>query len=246
MTLTLVVAFREVASSTTYGLSRYNLLFQDRLILCRISLAPAHSPLRINPALLFLLQDHLILPNIPSTVATGNQPCSSIPVTKGAQKRKPLYPEPAKTNRLEIRRLQSEICRLRKKGASFKQRLETAQKFSEDVSFQRVIKNCKDLLNYSSACSCSQRRNRKTFQSGPIREFLREHQELWGNGARNVAPNSVAFEGAYKALMLNNYSTPHSRGANCEEDVNECLQTLEFFIKEKIEAPESPDVSEEQ
>ncbi|XP_048480243.1 RNA polymerase II elongation factor ell1-like [Plutella xylostella] len=93
------------------------------------------------------------LPNIPSTVATGNQPCSSIPLTKdetyagviasaitrehnysvnsnrkilkGAQKRKPLYPEPAKTNRLEIRRLQSEICRLRKKGASFKQRLET-------------------------------------------------------------------------------------------------------------------------
>ncbi|KAG7297635.1 hypothetical protein JYU34_018347 [Plutella xylostella] len=71
-------------------------------------------------------------------------------------------------------------------------------------------------------------------------------ENMFGNirsyGARNVAPNSVAFERAHKALMLNNYSTPHSRGANCDEDVNECLQTLEFFIKEKIEAPESPDV----
>ncbi|KAF9406036.1 hypothetical protein HW555_013454 [Spodoptera exigua] len=81
------------------------------------------------------------------------------------------------------------------------------------------------------------------FNQDPLENFF---GNIRSYGARNVAPNSVAFEGAYKALMLNNYSTPHSRGANCEEDVNECLQTLEFFIKEKIEAPESPDVSEEQ
>lgn len=47
----------------------------------------------------------------------------------------------------------------------------------------------------------------------------------------------MGFEGAFKALMLNNYSSPHSRGANCEEDINECLQNLDFFLKEKIETP---------
>lgn len=50
-------------------------------------------------------------------------------------------------------------------------------------------------------------------------------------GARNIAPNRVGFEGAFKALLLNYYSSPHSRGANCEEDVSECLQNLDFFLK---------------
>ncbi|CAG4954917.1 unnamed protein product [Colias eurytheme] len=83
----------------------------------------------------------------------------------------------------------------------------------------------------------------RNFNQDPLENFF---GNIRSYGARNVAPNSVAFEGANKALMLNNYSTPHSKGANCEEDVNECLQTLEFFIREKIEAPESPDVPEEQ
>ncbi|CAH0714231.1 unnamed protein product, partial [Brenthis ino] len=52
-------------------------------------------------------------------------------------------------------------------------------------------------------------------------------------GVRNIAPNTVSFEGAFKALMINNYSEPHSSGANCEEDHNECLQSLDFFLKDK-------------
>ncbi|CAG4990273.1 unnamed protein product [Colias eurytheme] len=54
-------------------------------------------------------------------------------------------------------------------------------------------------------------------------------ENFFGNirsyGARNIAPNTMAFEGAFKALLLNNFSSPHSRRANCEEDSNECLQT---------------------
>lgn len=62
-------------------------------------------------------------------------------------------------------------------------------------------------------------------------------ENFFGNirsyGARNNSPNTIAFEGAYKALLLNNYNSPHSGRANCEEDSNKCLQTLEFFFTEK-------------
>lgn len=42
-------------------------------------------------------------------------------------------------------------------------------------------------------------------------------------------------------MLLNNYSCPHSRGANCKEDINECLQNLDFFL---IEKKETSNVSE--
>lgn len=53
-------------------------------------------------------------------------------------------------------------------------------------------------------------------------------------GARNVSPNCVGFEGAFKALLLNNYNSPHSIQSNCEKDENECLKSLKFLIKEKL------------
>lgn len=47
----------------------------------------------------------------------------------------------------------------------------------------------------------------RNFNQDPIENFF---GNIRSYGARNVSPNTVAFEGAYKALMLNNYSTPHS------------------------------------
>ncbi|XP_072947212.1 uncharacterized protein [Epargyreus clarus] len=69
-------------------------------------------------------------------------------------------------------------------------------------------------------------------------------ENFFGNirsyGARNIAPNTVAFEGAFKALLLNNYNANHSKKANCEEDGCELLQSFKFFINEK-----TPDVPQE-
>lgn len=66
-------------------------------------------------------------------------------------------------------------------------------------------------------------------------------ENFFGNirsyGIRNVAPNTNCFESAFKALLVNNFNSPLSNSANCEEDVNECLQNLDFFIKEKTESP---------
>lgn len=66
------------------------------------------------------------------------------------------------------------------------------------------------------------------FNQDPIENFF---GNIRSYGARNNAPNCIAFEGAYKALLLNNYNSPHSIGANCEEDGNSCLRTLDFFLQ---------------
>lgn len=64
----------------------------------------------------------------------------------------------------------------------------------------------------------------------PLENFFGNVRSM---GARNVSPNCVGFEGAYKTLLLNNFSAHHSPRANCEEDINSCLQSLQFFITEK-------------
>ncbi|CAG9783931.1 unnamed protein product [Diatraea saccharalis] len=72
----------------------------------------------------------------------------------------------------------------------------------------------------------------RNFNQDPLENFF---GSIRSYGARNIAPNTVCFEGAYKALMVNNMSSPHSKRANCEEDSNECLQNLNFYLKEKID-----------
>lgn len=74
------------------------------------------------------------------------------------------------------------------------------------------------------------------FNQDPVENFFGNIRSF---GARNVAPNCVAFEGAFKALLLNNYNSPHSIYANCEADKNDYLQTLDFFVKEKHNLPAS-------
>ncbi|CAH2094612.1 unnamed protein product [Euphydryas editha] len=64
------------------------------------------------------------------------------------------------------------------------------------------------------------------FNQDPIENFF---GNIRSYGARNTAPDAVAFEGAYKSLLLNNFNSPHSLQANCEKDDNQCLETLHFF-----------------
>lgn len=83
----------------------------------------------------------------------------------------------------------------------------------------------------------------RNFNQDPVENFF---GNIRSYGARNIRPNTVAFEGAFKALLLNNYLTPHSKRANCEEDKSECLQSLDFFLKENCSFPEeASDIPEE-
>lgn len=77
----------------------------------------------------------------------------------------------------------------------------------------------------------------RNFNQDPVENFF---GNIRSYGARNNAPNTTSFEGAFKALLLNNYNIPQSKKANCEEDMNECLQGLHFFLTEKQDAPEIP------
>ncbi|KAJ8710647.1 hypothetical protein PYW08_009162 [Mythimna loreyi] len=78
----------------------------------------------------------------------------------------------------------------------------------------------------------------RNFNQDPVENFF---GTIRSYGARNNSPNSNAFEGAFKALLLNNYNSPHSGRSNCEEDSNKCVQTLEFFFTDKINS--KPDTS---
>lgn len=83
------------------------------------------------------------------------------------------------------------------------------------------------ILNQKYSLDCMLTRN---FNQDPVENFFGNVRSL---GVRNVSPNCHSFEGAFKTLLLNNYSCQQAVNANCEEDFNACLQTLEFFFKEK-------------
>ncbi|CAH2086827.1 unnamed protein product [Euphydryas editha] len=70
----------------------------------------------------------------------------------------------------------------------------------------------------------------RNLNQDPIENFF---GNIRSYGVRNIMPSTVGFVGAYKALLLNNYNSPHSSKANCEEDGNRCLQSLHFFLTEE-------------
>lgn len=71
----------------------------------------------------------------------------------------------------------------------------------------------------------------RNFNQDPLEFFFGNIRSF---GVRDTAPNTISFEGAYKSLLLNNYNSPHSLNANCENDDNDCLQTLSFFLEDKL------------
>lgn len=50
------------------------------------------------------------------------------------------------------------------------------------------------------------------------------------HGCSNIMPNAPAFESAFKTLLINNISSPHSVGSNCEKDDSFCLQSLKKYL----------------
>lgn len=110
-------------------------------------------------------------------------------------------------------------------------------------SVTNLIKTIEGMELLWQVLSCNYRLDAmmtRNFNQDPLENFF---GNIRSYGVRNIAPNTVSFEGEFKALLLNNYSSPHSGRGNCEEDFNECLQNLDFFLKEKIV---TPNVSEEK
>ncbi|CAG9136455.1 unnamed protein product [Plutella xylostella] len=70
------------------------------------------------------------------------------------------------------------------------------------------------------------------FNQDPIENFF---GAIRAHGLSNIMPTAAAFQAAYKTLMVNNMSSAHSVGANCERDKNKCLQNLKNMIEEEKE-----------
>ncbi|CAH2094378.1 unnamed protein product [Euphydryas editha] len=70
----------------------------------------------------------------------------------------------------------------------------------------------------------------RNFNQDPIENFFGNVRSL---GVRNVSPNSINFEGAYKSLLLNNFCCAQSIKTNCEDDLASYFQSLlNFPLKE--------------
>lgn len=47
-------------------------------------------------------------------------------------------------------------------------------------------------------------------------------------------PSSYAFKASYKALLINNLTSPHFVGSNCEEDGDSNFQSQFFFLTKGV------------
>ncbi|RVE45430.1 hypothetical protein evm_009948 [Chilo suppressalis] len=50
------------------------------------------------------------------------------------------------------------------------------------------------------------------------------------HGHGNTMPTAAGFQGAYKTRLINNFTSAHSIGTNCEKDDNFYLQIFQFFF----------------
>lgn len=60
------------------------------------------------------------------------------------------------------------------------------------------------------------------------------------HGQRFVSPTCWQFDGLFKTLLVNNASSVHSIGANCEQDDGHFLSPFESFVKDSITKMPSP------
>ncbi|KAJ8917056.1 hypothetical protein NQ315_012975 [Exocentrus adspersus] len=72
-------------------------------------------------------------------------------------------------------------------------------------------------------------------QDSPLENFfgmIRSH------GVRNVNPTCISFMASFKTSLINNFTSLHSPGANCESDENSALNSLELFLQQGTEESE--------
>lgn len=67
----------------------------------------------------------------------------------------------------------------------------------------------------------------RNFNQDPLENFF---SCIRSNGCRNINPDCNQFISAYKTLIVNNYNSPHSPGANCEDDYNNVMQSFRNLL----------------
>ncbi|KAI4454194.1 hat family dimerization domaincontaining protein-related [Holotrichia oblita] len=67
----------------------------------------------------------------------------------------------------------------------------------------------------------------RTFNQDPLENFFGQIRQ---RGIRYTNPSCGAFTPFYKSLLVNNLTSPHSIGSNCENDKSAILMTLQQFL----------------
>lgn len=78
----------------------------------------------------------------------------------------------------------------------------------------------------------------RNFNQDPLENFF---CCIRSNGIRNVNPTCLQFMNAFKTLLINNFNSPHSVHANCENDDNQSIQSLTSLLTNKIYSNNSND-----
>lgn len=71
----------------------------------------------------------------------------------------------------------------------------------------------------------------RNFNQDPLENFF---GNIRSHGIRNVNPTANSFVSSFKTLIINNLSSVHSPGANCEEDDSKSLHILMEFITKDV------------
>lgn len=75
----------------------------------------------------------------------------------------------------------------------------------------------------------------RNFNQDPLENFF---ECIHAHGIRNVNPTPYSFIASFKTLLVNNYSSVHSPGANCEDDNDSSLTSLKRFLLEDVKIME--------
>lgn len=68
----------------------------------------------------------------------------------------------------------------------------------------------------------------RNFNQDPIENFF---GTIRSHGVRNIKPTCANFISSFKSLLINNFTSSHSIGSNCEnDDCNEALDNLKEFL----------------
>lgn len=95
-------------------------------------------------------------------------------------------------------------------------------------SWIKTIEGFQNIVNYLHSLGMTSLLLRH-FNQDSLENFF---GAIRAHGYSNIMPSALAFESAYKTLYINNFSSPHSVGGNCERDMDKCLQSLKYFLKQ--------------
>ncbi|CAK1603601.1 unnamed protein product, partial [Parnassius mnemosyne] len=81
----------------------------------------------------------------------------------------------------------------------------------------------------------------RNLNQDPLENFF---GAIRAHGYNNIMPNSAAFESAFKTLLINNITSPHSIQGNCEKDDSICLKSLKSLIYQNCNVEDANDIME--